>query len=372
MPPRGFRVVAAGATAVVVLAAGLLLTTVLMNGVPDHAGANPRTVAPTPPSSSGVAGRLPKDLPTDQQLTDDQLAKLLGDVVHASSVEVQVKDDHGRGLHALQVIAAPGGGYLGVYHFSRGQLFSSAVTTSADLHHWTFRAVLATHASQPSISLLSDGGAIVVVEADDHGRVAHPSRWIRVLHYPDQQALLAGRSDRVFDAPHTLGGSRAGAEGTPAIESVHGRPPLDRSEVVISFHYLAGGTDREARGTLRDFSRWTTTRDTALDTALRHAGATGKHGDRAPLTLAGRLLQVVEAQDQPGGRWYLYLYDRGTGVARPVALTTISGARSAANPSVAQLRMPDGGTALVLTAYLPGQAGPGEQGELLAVFRILD
>lgn len=373
MTPRGFFVVVAGATAVVVLAIGLLLTLVLMNrGGPGHAGANPATVAPTLPSSSSVTGRLPDDLTTHTQLTDDQLTRLLGDVVDASAVEIQVKDDHGRGLHALQVVAAPWGGYLGVYHFSRGELFSSAIATSHDLHHWTFQALLATHASQPSISMLPGGGAIVAVEADDHGRVAHPSRWIKVLHYADQQSLLAGRSDRVFDAPHTLGGSRAGAEGTPAIESVQGRPPSDGSTVVISFHYLAGGTDREARGTLRDFSRWTTSRDTDLDTALNRAGATGKHGDRTAFTVADRLMQVVEAQDRPGGQWHLYLYDRGTGVARPIALTTSSGLRSAANPSVAQLRMPDGSDALVLTAYLPGQASPGEQGELLAAYRVSD
>lgn len=295
------------------------------------------------------------------------LASLVSDAGGATTVRAQLHDDQGHSMDGLKVITGPQGGYLGVYHFRQAGTFVTALATSANLVDWVLVRDLSAHASQPTIVALAGGGFLVAVEADNSGLTAHPSRWLRFLHYPGLDALTAGRSDRAFDAPDTLGSE----QGTPGIDSVTAGADLSRSTVQVTFHYMARGTDREARGTLRGFTRWSAAPDTALDAALDRAGATGKHGDRDAITYRGRRLELVEAQDHPDGRWRVYLYDRVTRVARQVVIRTPKGSQAEANPTISDVLLPDGTAALVMTVFIPQDgAAPGEAGELLYVRRL--
>ena len=280
-----------------------------------------------------------------------------------SGVRYSARDTLGHPLDTLKVIAGTHGDYLGIYHYQdEGGVFTTALATSTDLTRWTMRTVVATHASQPTLAGLSDGAYVVVAEADDQDRAVPPSRWLRFWHYPSLHALLDARADRTFDAPRTLGKPRGGAEGTP---NLYASTP---TQLRVGFHYLAaGGVDREAVGELRDFSQWTSRPDSELDAALSDAGADGKHGDRDCLTIAGRQLVLVEAQQDLGSDWEIYIYDRVTHVARHLPITTPQSSSAFANPSITALKGPRG-RALVVTLFLPSSgAAATEAGERVQI-----
>jgi acid phosphatase type 7 len=269
-------------------------------------------------------------------------------------------------MDGLKVLAGPSGGYLGVYHFPDAHEFVTAVATSGDLRHWTYQHDLSQHASQPTISATPDGGYVVAFEADNHSLSDRPSRWLRFLHYSSLHTLLSGTADRAYDARHTLGGSVAGAEGTPSLEGVQLTGNIDNSVVRVRFHFLTNGTDREAQGTLTNFRTWTTSRDRTLDAALLRAGASGKHGGRDRLDYRGRPFLFVEGYDLHARRWHIYLYDLTTHTARALPIKTAKGSRSFANPSVTALLLPSGTPTLVVAAFLPrAGAASGEIGELV-------
>ena len=133
----------------------------------------------------------------------------------------------------------------------------------------------------------------------------------------------------------------------------------------VGFHYLIDGVDREAVGVLSDFSRWTTERDNDLDAALVAAGADGKHGDRDCVTFAGHQLVLVEAQQDRGTDWQIYVYDRVSHHAQLVPITTPAASVSFANPSITVLNN-GSGPAIVVSLFLPlSGAAPTEVGELV-------
>ena len=295
------------------------------------------------------------------------LQAALENVTAASAYRYGTHDNVGNSMETLKIVQNPAGGYLGVYHTRSNGVLSVKVAMSTDLLRWTYRATLDPHASQPALASLSDGGFLLVEEADNKG-VGSPTRtWLRFRHYLNLQALLTARSDRGFDAPHTLVSPRSGAEGTPNIDETKLEPDLDHSTIAVGFHYFKDGrTDRQASGTLVNFSSWTTRARTDVDASLTSQGVTGNIGDRDRVSYQDVPAEIIEAQATTASAWQIYLYDPATNKTTPLHVRTHKGSKSFANPTVTTLRAPSGASALVVTLYLPlSGAAPGEAGELI-------
>ena len=276
-----------------------------------------------------------------------------------------LRDSAGVGMDTLKIVPYAAG-YLGVYHTLTARGFAVRLATSTDLRLWSFRATLDARASQPSLSALPDGGFVLAVEADNTGAPGPGRRWLRFRYFRDVTDLLSNQPDRSYDAPHTLTAPDRGAEGTPNVYSVSLQPSIDHSHIVVGFHFLTDGVDREAQGVLTDFSTWTSRPDSALDEALTQLGWNGKHGDRDALTV-GRSQQVlVEAQDGTDETWRIGMYDPQTQTATKLGINTPGASSSFANPTLALLQLPDQRRGVVITLFmsLTGSA-PGEAGELL-------
>jgi hypothetical protein len=283
-----------------------------------------------------------------------------------------LRDSTGMPMETLKVVSYPQG-YLGVYHHHTAKGFVVRIATSTNLRIWHFWSQLEFNASQPTLAAVSGGGYLLAVEADNGGGSTGPGRrWIRFRYYPSLQDLLLARSARSFDAPHTLAPADRGAEGTPNIYSVALKRDIAHSRIKVGFHYLVGGVDREARGTLVDFSTWTTGKDGALDSALDQAGLHGKHGDRDAVTVvANRTFTVVEAQNGSDNTWRVELFDATSGSLWPLKIKTPGGSKSFANPTILRTTLPNGEPGIVMTCYLPMPgAAAGEAGELLYFFQV--
>ncbi|HEX8860227.1 MAG TPA: metallophosphoesterase [Actinomycetes bacterium] len=295
------------------------------------------------------------------------LQAALENVTAATAYRYGARDNVGNSMETLKIVQNPAGGYLGVYHSRSNGVLSVKAATSTDLLHWTYRATLDPHASQPALAALSDGGFVLVEEADNKGVGAPTRTWLRFRHYPNLQALLTSRSDRVFDAPHTLVPPRSGAEGTPSIDLAKLAPDLDHSTITIGFHYFKQArVDRQASGTLVNFSSWTTRARTDVDAALTAQAVTGNIGDRDQVAYQDATTEVIEAQATTASAWQIYLYDPASRRATPLHVRTHKGSKSFANPTVTSLRAPSGASALVVTLFLPlSGAASGEAGELI-------
>lgn len=299
----------------------------------------------------------------NRRMTD--LIAFLADVPAATS-RYGVRDDRGRTMDTLKVIESPGGGYLGVYHVGDDLGgFEVDVATSDNLIDWTYRATLDAPASQPTIAAVADGGFVVALEAGGAGRPA----WLRFLFYRGVDRLLGGTADRVFDAPHTLVPAHRLAEGTPNVYEARLMPDIDHSVIDVGFHYhRRGRVDRQGRGRLVDFCRWSTEREPRLDAAVRRMGVRGNVGGRDVITWRGRPFLLIEGQRRRRvwESWRTFLYDPSAGVAHPLAIRTHRGSRAFANPTATVLTTPAHEPGLLVTLYLfaPG-AAPGEAGPLL-------
>jgi len=274
-------------------------------------------------------------------------------------------DDAGIPMETLKIDAYPGG-YLGVYHYRLADHYVVRLATSIDLVHWAFRTQLDVDASQPTLASLSDGTYLLAVEADNAGRPGPGRRWLRFRHYAGRDALLSGRADRIFDAPHTLTAANRGAEGTPNIYSAVLRPGIGRSRIEVGFHFLEAGVDREALGTLTNFTSWVTRRNGSLDAALIKIGMAGKHGDRDSVMAGSTIDTLVESQNGRDKLWRVALFDPRTSMIHPLRIETPAGSTSFANPTVTYAPLPSGEPGIVITLYVPRTGSAvGEVGELL-------
>ncbi len=308
-------------------------------------------------TSSGVlSGRSPAAV----------LSGAIDNVPKATGHRYAARDDHGRSMDTLKIIPRPGGGYLGVYHSGPQGAFRVYLAESRDLLHWTSKAQLDKDASQPTIAALADSGYLLADEASANQAAGLRPR-LRFRHYASLAALLAGRADRTFEAPHTLAPLGAGEEGTPNIISAVLSPDLSHSRIAVGFHYgLPLGLDRPGLGVLTNFSSWSARPDTALDAALRADGVSGKIGDRDAVRFLGASSELIEAQAGTGPAWHIYLYDERTRRAVPLHIRTNQGSRSFGNPTVTDLRGPSGAMTLVFTLFLRQSLAPsGEAGELI-------
>jgi hypothetical protein len=273
----------------------------------------------------------------------------------------QTRDNTGFTVDTIKVIRSPAGGYLGVYHVNKSETFAVRVATSSDLVNWTYRATLAQRAHDPTIRQLSDGSFLLAYEKVDSGGTK-----LRFAHYLRLETLLVTLPHRTFDAPRTLSSTH---EGTPNIRSAS-LSALGTPQIKIGFHYYDNSLpgDREALGTLTNFSIWSAEKNGPLNNAFSPTPA--DIGDRDFVNFRGYPFTVVEARTaRDWGSWRVYLYDETAKTLTQLALQTAGGCQSFANPAATILRDPSGNRALVTSYYVhsgregeacsvPGQAGP--------------
>lgn len=288
-------------------------------------------------------------------------------VDRADGVRYDAKDDRGRNLEGLKVVATGEGAgrrYVGVAHHASGGTLDVALATSRDLLTWHAGRTLQRDASQATVRRLTDGSYLVAWER--HA----PRNHVALRHYADLDALLRATPDARFDAPLTLAPT---AEGTPDIRTVRLRHGPGDSTVQVGLHYYRDGeVDREALATLEDFAVWRARPRTALDAALDARGLRGNHGDRDTFRVDGRDYEVLEAQRRPGdwASWGTWLRDGATGALAPLRMRFRFGQPSYGNPTASVLPGPDGGTVLFTSAFLFTEVAPRGAGAVIAYTRL--
>jgi hypothetical protein len=291
----------------------------------------------------------------------ERLIGLLEDVPGAEAARYTARDDLGRSLDTLKLIATPPSGYVGVYHSYANGSFSVRVATSSDLVSWRYRRTLDTGASQPTIVRLSDGSYLVAYEKAANGRSS-----LRFRAYRTLANLTAGSHFREFNAPRTLSPRH---EGTPSIASAQLTGTLSRSQISVGFHYYSGAkaVDRQGRGVLTNFSSWKTSYAPELNQAFTPEPG-GNIGDRDHLTFEGYQFTLIEVQSVKSdwSSWRVYLYDHLARRMFPLQIRTHGGSVAFGNPTVTQVLTPNGRSALAVTLFLFGEgAAPNEAGPLI-------
>ena len=291
----------------------------------------------------------------------DALLEALGSVPESDGFRYDAKDDRGYGLDTLKIIQIGKGRYLGVYHALVGGRFTVMVATSRNLLEWRHRTFLAGNASQPTIARIGRRGFLVAYEQS-----GPTGSGLRFRYYPDLKSIVTARYTREFNAPQTL--SRA-AQGTPNIYGASIENGIGRSHIRVGLHYFRDGVvDRQATGTLRDFSLWHAERQPFLDNRPRALGARGHVGDRDHIAFEGYDFNVHEAEIVPGdwSSWRTYLYDFRSRSAYWLHPKTHGGSFAFGNPTVTELTLPNGKRGLVITQFLFYEgAAPGESGQLV-------
>jgi len=287
----------------------------------------------------------------------------------------RVLDSLGSSMDALDVIANPAapGTYLGVYHIHLGRgRFALRLAASRNLRAWSKIADLdAGGGSMGTLRALPGGGFLLAYEAQ---RATQPNGKIdtnvKLRHYRDGAALLAGRATEERTLPRRLSSSN---EGTPNFRGVTWRGTLARSRILLGFHWLDHGpklpVDRQGLGTL-DGGTWSATKDPGVDRALSQLGFHGNHGGRRQFSFpkGGKTWRIYEAQERVNvtGSWRAFLYDVTGRRLQRLSVRTPGASRSFANPCVSVLPSPAGGNALVVTMFIFGAgSGSGESGELV-------
>jgi hypothetical protein len=274
-------------------------------------------------------------------------------------------------MTTLKVVTDPTtpGRYLGVYHWRSAGTFNVGVATSTDLRTWTYRRTVDTAASQPYLAFSPSpkNGPILADEASSPSHLRF-KYWATVAGFLGTTAAY-----NKFDAPRTLSTC---AEGTPSIRTVTYQSSASTitsgSAIVVAHHYFQDcKTDREAVGTLTNFSHWTTHPAESVDARLSAAGAVGKHGDRDMFPYGGNRWELFEggvapASGQSMKDWRLYLYNADTAETRQLKIVTAKGSTAFANPSATILPDPAGDPSLLVSVFLPsGAAAAGEAGQLV-------
>ncbi len=302
-----------------------------------------------------------------QAAASPELVALLEDVRTADGYRYGTTDDQGVGMDTAKIVPGPPGtGYLAVYHHLIGGAFNVRLATSTDLLNWHYVATLETDASQPTIAELSGGGFLVAYEKTGRGAACGGSgSCLAFQHYPSLDALLAGAEARSVAVNRTLSACN---EGTPNIYAATLHPDLDHSIINVGFHYFKGcDVDRQATGTLTNFSSWKTQADANLNTLFTNLGTIGGNvGDRDALLHQGRPYSLVEGQDRKNdfGTWRPYLFDRTANSLTRLELQTQGASTSFGNPTYTELELPRGDRGFVSTQFIfsegaaPGEAGP--------------
>ena len=269
-----------------------------------------------------------------------------------------VHDDRGHSMDCLKVVQKGRHAYFGVYHTIAGSTYHTYLARSHDLLHWTEIATLGINAHQPALARDGKGWVLAYEVTRTSGGSGN---YIRIRHYRSTKALRSAHFDKSYDVPNRLPDAGS-AQGTPNIISTAGH------KIRLGFHYYANGTDRQAKGTLGRFRRWSSRRLTRLDRKFRRLGVAGNIGDRDYFKYGGRRWAVYEGQlvNQDFSTWRIFLRNRSTGKLRRLHVHTARGSRSLANPTVTRLRLPGGRPGIVVTYFIHGSgAAQGETGELV-------
>jgi hypothetical protein len=298
-----------------------------------------------------------------------ELVALLQDVEAADGHRYGTTDDQGIGMDTVKIIPGPPGvGYLAVYHHLIGGVFDVRLATSTDLLTWHYVATLEHDASQPTIAQHAGGGFLVAYEKSGSGAACGGSgSCLAFQHYANIDALLAGGEDRSVAVDRTLSSCN---EGTPNIYAVTLHPDLDHSIIDVGFHYFQGcDVDRQAIGTLTNFSSWKARADANLNALFTSLGTIGGNvGDRDALLYQGRPYSLVEAQNTKNdfGTWRPYLFDRTANALTRLQISTHAGSTSFGNPTYTELRLPGGDRGFVSTQFIFSEgARGGEAGSLV-------
>lgn len=300
--------------------------------------------------------------------SSSELVALLQDVTGADGHKYSTADDQNVGMDTTKVVANPQGGYMAVYHHLINNAFQVRLATSADLLSWHYVATLENDASQPTVASLSDDGFLLGYEKKGSGISCGGSgSCLAFKHYGSVAALLAGTSDRSIVLNRTLSSCN---EGTPNIYAATLNPDVDHSVINVGFHYFSAcSADRQALGTLTNFSTWKAQADSNLNTLFNNLGTIkGNVGDRDAFFYQGKPYSLVEAQYVKGdySSWRPYLFDRTTNSLTLLALHTNGGSTSFGNPTYTDLILPSGRRGFVSTQFIFSEgAAPGEAGPLI-------
>jgi hypothetical protein len=231
---------------------------------------------------------------------------------------------------------------------------------------WHYVATLENGASQPTVAALSDNSFVVGYEKAGSGANCRGSgSCLAFEHYRDATALLGNSSDKKVVLNRTLSSCN---EGTPNIYAATLNPDVNHSIINVGFHYFSGcNVDRQATGTLTNFSTWKVQTDSNLNTLFTNLGTiNGNVGDRDALFYQGRPYSLVEAQSTKNdfGSWRPYLFDRTSNSLTSLTLDTDGGSTSFGNPTYTDLVLPSGTRGFIATQFIfsegaaPGEAGP--------------
>jgi hypothetical protein len=140
--------------------------------------------------------------------------------------------------------------------------------------------------------------------------------------------------------------------------------------VNVGFHYHANcDLDRQARGTLTNFSAWTAEPDSNVNLLFTNLRTVAGHiGDRDAFFYKGRPYSLIEAQGKKGDytTWRPYLFDRNGSTLTELKLQTDGGSTSFGNPTYTELRVPPSGhVGFVSTEFVFSEGSAlGEAGAL--------
>ena len=295
-----------------------------------------------------------------------ELVGLLQDVTGADGRSFGTRDSQQKGMDTAKVIADGHDSYLAVYHTLLPTGFHVRLATSPDLLEWTYVRTLEQRASQPTIAALSDGGFLVAYEKDGSGTICRGSgSCLGFEHYPDRDALLGGDPSRTVTVNRTLSPCN---EGTPNIYAATLDPDIGHSIINVGFHYFRNcDVDRQAIGTLTNFSSWKVQADTNLNNRFASLGTiNGNVGDRDAFLYKGRSYSLVEAQRTKNdfGTWRPYLFDRAANTLTALTLETPGQSTAFGNPTYTELDLPGGlGRGFVATQFIFSEgAGSTELG----------
>lgn len=297
-----------------------------------------------------------------------EIVNLLQDVTMADGSSYHTNDDQNVGLDTAKIIPNPQGGYLAVYHHLINNIFQVRLAISSDLLNWDYVATIENGASQPTVAALSDGSFVVAYEKDGSGTSCRGSgSCLAFEHYANSTTLLAANPDRSVTINRTLSSCN---EGTPNIYAATLNPDLSHSIINVGFHYFSGcNVDRQAIGTLTNFSTWKAQADSNLNTLFTSLGTIkGNVGDRDAFFHQGKPYSLVEGQYTKNdfSTWRPYLFDRTSNSLTSLALRTHAGSTSFGNPTYTDLTLPDGKKGFVSTQFIFSEgAAPGEAGPLI-------
>jgi hypothetical protein len=297
--------------------------------------------------------------PRDEQRS--QLVTLIEDVVGSDGHVYDAQDDVGHWMDTAKIVQLPDSeDFVAIYHswVESEQTHHLHLATSADLLHWTWRTELARQASMGTIAYSPDGGVVLAWEQE-------PENHLKFAFFDSVDDMFANRPAKTFEPPRQLSTC---AEGTPSLYSAT-RDALD-----VGFHYFRScDLDREARGR-SDWRSWDSAAEPALDASIESHGVEGGIGDRdGPLDFGGAQYMLFEGMLERDNweTWRIFLHDVSLGSSLMLQPRTHGGSHAFTNPTIGRVTL-DGRPAMVVSLFVPGEAGVETESGQLIYYRFID